>query len=55
MTKTPFPKGLGNRMRDKNGTIHQKRSDTLVKTLRMEVEIADHVWSLEEIVKLNQK
>ena len=34
MTKTHFPKGLDDRMRDKNGEIHKKRSDTLVKTLR---------------------
>ena len=32
MTKH-FPKGLDNRMRDQNGTIREKRSDTLVKTL----------------------
>jgi len=35
MTKH-FPKGLDNRMRDQNGTIREKRSDTLVKTLRKE-------------------
>lgn len=42
-------------MRDKDGEIRQKRGDTLVKTLRMGAEIADHVWSLEGIIKLNQK
>jgi len=31
-----FPKGLDNRMRDRDGEIHKKRSDTLVKTLRKE-------------------
>jgi hypothetical protein len=35
MTKH-FPKGLDNRMRDQDGTIREKRSDTLVKTLRKE-------------------
>ena len=29
-----FPKGLDNRMRDQNGEIRQKRSDTKVETLR---------------------
>jgi len=29
-----FPKGLDNRMRDSNGEIRQKRSDTHVGTLR---------------------
>jgi hypothetical protein len=33
MTKH-FHKGLDNWMRDKDGTIHEKRGDTLVKTLR---------------------
>ena len=32
--KKHFPKGLDGRMQDKNGEIHKKRSDTLVKTLR---------------------
>jgi hypothetical protein len=42
MTKH-FPKGLDNRMRDQDGTIREKRSDTLVKTLRKEYgeEVAD--------------
>jgi hypothetical protein len=31
-----FPKGLDNRMRDRDGAIRKKRSDTLVKTLRDE-------------------
>jgi hypothetical protein len=31
-----YPKGLDNRMRDGNGEIRQKRSDTLVRTLREE-------------------
>jgi len=31
-----FPKGLDNRMRDRDGEIRQKRSDTLVGTLRKE-------------------
>jgi hypothetical protein len=29
-----FPKGLDDRMRDQNGEIRQKRSDTKVETLR---------------------
>jgi hypothetical protein len=36
MTKKHFPKGLDNRMRDENGEIRKKRSDTLVRTLRKE-------------------
>lgn len=35
MTKH-FPKGLDDRMRDEDGTIREKRGDTLVKTLRKE-------------------
>jgi len=35
MTKH-FPKGLDNRMRDQDGEIRKKRSDTLVETLRKE-------------------
>lgn len=35
MTKH-YPKGLDNRMRDRDGEIRQKRSDTLVGTLRKE-------------------
>lgn len=35
MTKH-FPKGLDNRMRDADGEIRRKRSDTLVRTLRAE-------------------
>ena len=31
-----YPKGLDGRMRDKDGEIRKKRSDTLVKTLRQE-------------------
>jgi hypothetical protein len=31
-----FPKGLDNRMRDGDDEIRQKRSDTLVRTLRTE-------------------
>jgi len=31
-----YPKGLDNRMRDHDGEIRKKRSDTLVKTLRNE-------------------
>lgn len=31
-----FPKGLDGRMRDQDGEIREKRSDTLVKTLRKE-------------------
>jgi hypothetical protein len=34
MATTHFPKGLDNRMRDHNGEIRQKRSDTKVETLR---------------------
>jgi len=34
MTKKHFPKGLDGRMRDENGAIRQKRSDTKVETLR---------------------
>jgi len=36
MAKKHFPKGLDNRMRDKDGEIRKKRSDTLVGTLRKE-------------------
>ncbi len=36
MPKKHFPKGLDDRMRDQDGTIRKKRSDTLVKTLRGE-------------------
>ena len=36
MTKKHFPKGLDDRMRDKDGEIRRKRSDTLVGTLRGE-------------------
>ena len=35
MTKH-FPKGLDDRMRDHDGEIRKKRSDTLVRTLRDE-------------------
>lgn len=35
MTKH-YPRGLDGRMRDRDGEIHKKRSDTLVKTLRKE-------------------
>lgn len=31
-----FPKGLDNRMRDQDGQIRQKRSDTHISTLREE-------------------
>ena len=34
MATKHFPKGLDNRMRDQNGEIRQKRSDTKVGTLR---------------------
>ena len=34
MSTKHFPKGLDNRMRDQNGEIRQKRSDTKVETLR---------------------
>lgn len=34
MTTKHFPKGLDGRMRDQNGEIRQKRSDTKVATLR---------------------
>ncbi|MDA8059146.1 MAG: hypothetical protein ACYCXP_02175 [Leptospirillum sp.] len=34
MAKKHFPKGLDGRMRDENGEIRQKRSDTKVETLR---------------------
>lgn len=36
MTKMHYPKGLDDRMRDKDGQIRKKRSDTLVATLRKE-------------------
>jgi hypothetical protein len=36
MTKKHFPKGLDGRMRDQDGEIRKKRSDTLVGTLRDE-------------------
>lgn len=35
MTKH-YPKGLDGRMRDQDGEIRRKRSDTLVRTLRQE-------------------
>jgi hypothetical protein len=31
-----YPRGLDNRMRDKNGEIRKKRVDTLIRTLREE-------------------
>jgi len=34
MATKHFPKGLGGRMRDQDGEIRQKRSDTKVETLR---------------------
>jgi hypothetical protein len=34
MASKHFPKGLDGRQRDQNGEIRQKRSDTLVGTLR---------------------
>lgn len=34
MTTKRFPKGLDGRMRDQDGQIRQKRSDTKVETLR---------------------
>ena len=34
MTKKHFPKGLDDRMRDQDGEIRHKRSDTKVATLR---------------------
>ena len=34
MTKQYYPTGLDNRMRDHDGEIRKKRSDTLVETLR---------------------
>lgn len=34
MATKHFPKGLDDRMRDQNGEIRQKRSDTKVETLR---------------------
>jgi len=34
MVTKHFPKGLDNRMRDKDGGIREKRSDTKVETLR---------------------
>lgn len=36
MSKDHYPTGLDGRMRDENGTIRRKRSDTLVRTLREE-------------------
>ena len=36
MATKHYPKGLDGRQRDKDGQIHHKRSDTLVKTLRKE-------------------
>lgn len=36
MPQKHYPKGLDNRMRDKDGEIRQKRRDTLVRTLRHE-------------------
>jgi hypothetical protein len=40
MTKH-FPKGLDNRMRDEDGEIRRKRSDTLVRTLRDEYSTSE--------------
>jgi hypothetical protein len=37
MSNKNFRKGLDNRMRDKSGEIHKKRSDTKIKTLRKEL------------------
>ena len=34
MAAKTFPKGLDDRMRDQSGTIHKKRGDTEVGTLR---------------------
>jgi hypothetical protein len=34
MSKTRYPTGLDGRMRDHDGEIRKKRSDTLVSTLR---------------------
>jgi hypothetical protein len=36
MVQKHFPKGLDDRQRDQDGEIRQKRSDTLVRTLRNE-------------------
>ncbi|MEJ2724772.1 MAG: hypothetical protein P8175_09030 [Deltaproteobacteria bacterium] len=36
MKKKHFPKGLDDRMRDQDGTIRKKRSDTKIGTLRKE-------------------
>ena len=36
MVTKHFPRGLDNRMRDQDGEIRKKRSDTLVGTLRRE-------------------
>jgi len=36
MPKKHYPKGLDNRMRDQNGEIRKKRSDTKIETLRKE-------------------
>jgi len=36
MSKKHFSKGLDGRMRDRDGEIHKKRSDTLVGALRKE-------------------
>jgi hypothetical protein len=36
MATKQYPRGLDNRMRDKDGEIRQKRSDTKVGTLRKE-------------------
>ncbi len=36
MATRHYPKGLDGRMRDRNGEIRQKRSDTKVATLRTE-------------------
>jgi hypothetical protein len=36
MAQKHFPKGLDDRQRDQDGEIRQKRSDTMVRTLRDE-------------------
>lgn len=39
MTQKHYPKGLDNRMRDRDGEIREKRSDTKIETLKKDYPI----------------
>jgi len=51
MPKKHFPTGLDHRMRDHDGEIRRKRSDTKVETLR-ETYGAVPCWSAKESTRL---